>query len=273
MSMKNKVAIITGGGRGIGKAIAKRFAENGSIVVLTARSKNEINDTLKEIEKNGGQGISVQTDISKHSDVTRLVKTVLENYSKIDILVNNAGVVKPIKPIHEVDIEEWEHNLGINLFGAFYCIKTILPYMISKNYGKIINLSGGGAFNSMPNFSAYSASKAAIVRLTETVAAEVKEYNISVNAISPGAIKTKIISDIIESGEIAGMEQPKAKDVIEKGGADIEKVTALALFLASDESNGLSGKTISAQWDDLGYIRNNISTIQKSDKYTMKRII
>lgn len=273
MSMRNKVSIITGGGRGIGKEIAKKFAEKGAIVVLAARSKNEIDDTLEDIKKNGGQGISVQTDVSKLDDVTRLVTKVLENYSKIDVLVNNAGVIKPIKPIHEVDVEEWGNNLRINLFGTFYCIRTVLPHMISKNYGKIINLSGGGAFKSMSNFSAYGASKAAIVRLTETVAAEVKKYNISVNAISPGAIKTKINYDVIESGDMAGIELARAKEVIEKGGNDIEKVTNLMLFLASDESNGLSGKTISAQWDDLDYVRTNITTIQKSDKFTMKRMI
>lgn len=273
MSMRDKVSIITGSGRGIGKAIAKKFADKGTIVVLTARSKNEIDETLKEIKKNGGQGIAIPTDLSKYSNVIRLVTKVLENYSKIDILVNNAGVIKPIKPIHQVDVKEWENNLRINLFGTFYCINTILPHMISKNYGKIINLSGGGAFNSMPNFSAYGASKAAIVRLTETVAAEVKKYNISVNAIAPGPIKTKITYDIVESGDVAGIEQPIAKEVLENGGMDIEKVTELALFLASDESNGLSGKTISARWDDLNYIRKNITTIQNSDKYTMKRII
>jgi len=273
MSLRDKVSIITGSGRGIGKAIAKRFAENGSIVILTARSKNEIDETLNEIKKNGGQGIAIQADVSKHVDVKKLVTKVVENYSKIDILVNNAGIIKPIKPIHEVGVGEWEDNLRINLFGTFYCIHTILPYMISGNYGKIINLSGGGAFKPMPNFSAYGASKAAIIRLTETIASEVKNYNISVNAIAPGAIQTRITSDIVESGDMAGIEYSRAKEVLEKGGTDIGKVTELALFLASDESNGLNGKTISALWDDLNYIRKNILTIQKSDKYTMKRMI
>lgn len=273
MIIRDKISIITGAGRGIGKAIAERFAKEGSIVILTARTSEEIDSTLQEIKKSGGEGISIQTDISKVNDVTRLVKQVIEKYSKIDILVNNAGVIKPIAPIHQVVVEEWEDNLKTNLFGTFYCIRKVLPHMIEKKYGKIINMSGGGAFNSMPNFSAYGTSKAAIVRLTETVAAEVKDYNISVNAIAPGAIKTKITYDIIESGDTAGIESIRAKEVIERGDSDVEKVTNLALFLASDESNGLSGKTISARWDELDYIRNNIREIQKSDKYTMKRMI
>lgn len=270
MLLKDKIAIVTGGGRGIGKAISKKFAEEGSFVVLASRSSAEMDETLEEIKKSGGHGISIKTDISAITDVTKLIDKVVKEYSKIDVLVNNAGTIKPIGPIHMVKIQEWEDHIKTNLFGIFYCIKSVLPHMMSKNYGKIINMSGGGAFNVMANFSAYGASKAAIVRITEIVAAEVKDYNISVNAIAPGAIKTKITNDILESGDMAGIEHERAKEVIEKGGS-LDKVTQLALFLASDESIGLSGKTISAKWDDLDFIKKNISTIQKSDKYTMKR--
>ncbi len=273
MSLDGRVSIVTGAGRGIGRSIAKRFAHEGSIVVLTARSIDEVNNTLKEIKENGGKGIVVKTDISKINDVNNLVKLTIEKFSKIDILVNNAGVIKPIAPIHVVKHAEWEDHIKINIFGTFYCIRAVLPYMISANYGKIINMSGGGAFNAMANFSAYGASKAAIVRITEIVAAEVKDHNISANTIAPGAIKTRITYDIFESGTMAGIESERAKEVIEKGGAALDKVTTLALFLASDESNGLSGKTISAQWDDLDYIKENIAEIQKSEKYTMKRMV
>jgi 3-oxoacyl-[acyl-carrier protein] reductase len=271
MLLKDKISIITGSGRGIGKAISKQFSREGSFVVLAARSSDEMDETLKEIEKSCGRGISIKTDISKIDDVTRLVDKVIKEYSKIDILVNNAGVIKPIGPIHMIKSQEWEDHIKTNLFGTFYCIRAVLPFMILQNYGKIINMSGGGAFNAMPNFSAYGASKAAIVRITEIVAAEVKNYNISVNAIAPGAIKTRITTDILESGDMAGIESERAREVIEKGGSSIDKVTQLASFLASPESDGLSGKTISAKWDDLDFIKKNITTIQKSDKYTMKR--
>jgi NAD(P)-dependent dehydrogenase (short-subunit alcohol dehydrogenase family) len=273
MRLKDKISIITGGGRGIGKAMAKRFAEEGSIVILAGRSNEELESAIEEIKNIGGNGIFIQADISRISDVQSLVKKVIEKYSKIDILVNNAGIIIPIGPIHEVNVEDWEKNIRTNVFGIFYCIKTVLPYMISKNYGKIINISGGGAFKTMPNFSAYGASKAAIVRINEIVAAEVMEHNICVNAIAPGAIKTKITYDIIESGNRAGIEAERAREVVEKGDEGIEKVTELAIFLASDESSGLSGKTISARWDDLDYIKKNISDIQNSDKYTMKRMV
>ena len=274
MTLQEKVSIITGAGSGIGKAMAKRFAKEGSIVVLAARSYSEIKDTLEEIEKEGGRGICVKTDISKIEDVDKLSEQIITKFSKIDILVNNAGIVKPIGPITKTDITEWEENIKVNLFGTFYCIRKILPFMISQNYGKIINMSGGGAFNPRINFSAYAISKAAVVRLTEQVAEETKHYNISVNAIAPGMIKTNMTYEIYQSGqELAGDESRIAKKVIDEGGSDLKKVTDLAVFLASQKSDGLSGKTISAQWDDLEYIQNNISEIQKSDKYTMKRMI
>lgn len=273
MNLENCISIITGGGRGIGKDISKRLAKEGSTVVLAARSVKEIETTLEEIQREGGKGIYVKTDISNPNDVVKLSEEVLDKFSKVDILVNNAGMVKPIGPFDKIDIKEWIENVSVNLFGTFYCMRKILPTMISKNYGKIINMSGGGAFNPRPNFSAYAVSKAAIVRLTEQVAEETKSYNISVNAIAPGMIKTEMTEEIVRSGELAGKELVTAKRVLEEGGSDIKKVTDLATFLASEESNGLTGRIISAQWDDLQYIKNNISQIMKSDKFTMRRIV
>lgn len=273
MKLADKVSIVTGAGRGIGKAIAKKFAREGSTVILAARSGKEIDETLSEIINSGGNGIAVSTDISLENEVKNLVKKTLDKFSKVDILVNNAAVITPIGPVQQIDAKDWEKTIRVNLFGTFYCIKEVIPHMISQKGGKIINLSGGGAFKPFPNFSAYSVSKAGIVRLTETVAEELKEYNIQVNAIAPGAIRTKIVSDVLENREAAGKEYERAKKVFESGGADISKVEKLATFLASSESDGLTGRTLSAQWDDLGYIRRSISEIQSSDKFTMKRMV
>jgi 3-oxoacyl-[acyl-carrier protein] reductase len=273
MKITGKVAIVTGAGRGIGKAIAKKFASEGCTVVLASRSIKEIDYTLKEIINSGGKGLAIKTDISNENDVRNLVKKTLDKFSKIDILVNNAAVITPIGPIQKIDSKDWEKTIRINLFGTFLCIREVVPYMITRRSGKIINLSGGGAFKPFPNFSAYSVSKAGIVRLTETIAEELKEYKIQVNAIAPGAIKTKIISDVLENKELAGAEYEKAKKVFDDGGADLLKVEELSTFLASNESDGLTGRTLSAQWDDLEYIRKNISEIQSSDKFTMKRMV
>jgi 3-oxoacyl-[acyl-carrier protein] reductase len=273
MKLQGKVSIITGAGRGIGNAIAKRFASEGSSLVLTSRSEKELNATLKEMLSIGCTAIAVPTDISVLSDVKRLISKTIEKFSKIDVLVNNAAILTPIGTIQKINTLQWENTLKVNLFGTFYCIKETIPYMVSQKSGKIINLSGGGAFKPFPNFSAYSTSKAAIVRLTETIAEELKEYNIQVNAIAPGGIKTKMTMDVLKNAELAGEEYNVAKKVIETGGANLGKVGELATFLASDESDGLTGRTISAQWDDLNYIKRNIDKIRKSDKYTMKRMV
>lgn len=272
MKLKDKVAIITGASRGIGKNIAKKIAKEGAEVVLVSRSKKELERTLEEIKQEGGKGILIPTDISKKQDVSNLLKQVIENYSKVDILVNSTAIITPIGPLNKINIEEWENTIKNNLFGTLYCIKQTMSHMIERNYGKIVNLSGGGAFKPFPNFSAYAVSKAAIIRLTETVAEELRDYNITINAISPGAIKTQMTSIVLENKSEAGEEYYNAKKVFDTGGASLKKVEDLALFLVSDESKGLSGKTISAVWDDLDYIKNNISKVQQSDRFTLRRI-
>jgi len=266
-----KTVIITGGGRGIGKYLAQRFATEYN-VVLASRSLNEINNTLDEIKNIGGDGIAIQTDVSNFEQVKNLISQTIQTFQKIDVLINNAGMITPIGPINTIDANAWTKTLQINLFGTFYCTQLVSSHMISQNYGKIINLSGGGAFNPFPNFSAYSTSKAAIVRFTETVAKELSKHHIDVNAIAPGAMKTKIMYDVVSSGDMAGEELSRAKKIVEEGGSSLEKVGNLALFLASKESDGLNGKTISAKWDDLDYIKSNLEKIQNSDKFTMKRI-
>lgn len=271
--MKTKTAIITGSARGIGKHLAIQFSKKGYTVILASRSKNEIEDTLNQIQTDGGSGIAIVTDVSKKNEVNQLVSSTMKNYGTIDVLINNAGIITPIGPVETIDTEKWIQTIQINLFGTYFCTKAVLPYMIPQKKGKIINFSGGGAFNPFPNFSAYSTSKAAIIRFTETIAQELSQYNIDVNAIAPGPIKSKIMYDVIESGNLAGQELDRAKKVIDEGGFSLEKVSELALFLASEDSNGLTGKTISAKWDDLEYVRNNISKIQNSDKFTMKRMV
>ena len=272
MKLSGKISIVTGSSRGIGKEIAKQFAKEGSFVVVLSRSKKNIEETVKEIKEAGGNAMSIQTDISNNFQVKSLVKEVIKKRAKIDILVNSAAHLKPIGPISEIDTDEWVNSVKTNLFGTFYFIKNVVPYMIKQRSGKIINLAGGGAFNPFPNFSAYSSSKAAIVRLTETLSKELKKYNIFINGISPGAIKTKMTEEVIEYGKMSGDEYAKAMQVMSTGGANIDNVLKLAIFLASNDSDGLSGKTISAQWDDLNFIKQNINKIQDSDKFTMKRI-
>lgn len=273
MKLKDKVAIITGGAKGVGKAIAYLFAKEGAKVAIVSRTKKEIDDTVNEIKNSGYEAIGIIGDVSNFNNVRRVVDKTLEQFLSIDILVNNAGIQRPIGLFQNVDMIEWMKNFGINFFGTAMFCKMVLPIMIKNRRGKIINLSGGGATSPRPNFSAYGVSKTAIVRFTETLAEEVREFNIQVNAIAPGAVNTRMITEILDAGEAAGVKEIEAaKAIAKKGGTPPEVVAELALFLVSDESDGLTGKLISAVWDDWRNFDKKIHEISKSSLYTLRRI-
>ena len=273
MILKGKVSIITGGSGGIGRAVASAFAKEGSNMVLTSRTRSQ----LEEVRNDLGNYSSIievfETDVSNPKHVNRLIAFALERFSTIDILVNCAGVYGPIGLITDIDCDKWIETVNINLYGTFLCMKAVLPTMIKNRKGKIINFSGGGATSPFPRFSAYAASKAAVVRLTETIAEEVKEYTIDVNTIAPGAVNTRLLDQVLQAGEAAG------KDFLEKairqkreGGIPPEKAAALAVFLASSKSDGLTGRLISAVWDDWEEMSKRIPDIMPSDLYTLRRV-
>ena len=274
LRLKGKVAIVTGSGRGIGKAIAIGFAKEGANLVVASRTFSEVLETGKQIEMRGAEALPLKVDVSRRGDVEGMVGKALERFGRIDVLVNNAGMLGPIGPLQENDVDEWIKTVHVNLIGAFLCCRAVLPVMIRQRRGKIINLSGGGAAYPKPNFSAYACSKAAVVRLTETLAEEVKDYNIQVNAIAPGAVKTRIVEQIVEAGEKAGETAlADARKVLEDGGAGFEPVTSLAVFLASEESDGLTGRLISAIWDDWRSLDNDrIRWVMEKGYYTLRRI-
>ena len=247
--LENKVAIVTGGSRGIGKAVAQLFLQKGAKVVVAARSEIEIHNTVKDLSLLG-HIIGVRTDVADKDEVHAMVQETISEFQSIDILVNAAGIQIPIGPLVEVDTEKWISNIQVNLVGTMLCCKEVLPIFVRQRKGKIINFSGGGATSPRPNFSAYACSKAAIVRFTETLAEEVKGYGIDVNAIAPGAVNTRMLDDIIEAGPAAGEELKAAQKRKTQGGVPPEFAAELSLFLASDASNGLTGKLISAPHDD-----------------------
>jgi 3-oxoacyl-[acyl-carrier protein] reductase len=271
--LKDKVSIVTGAGRGIGKAIALAFAHEEADVVVVSRSFSEVEETSNQIKALGRRSLPLKVDISKEDNVEKMSKTVLQEFGKIDILVNNAGILGPIGPLIENDVEHWTETIKVNLIGTFLCCKAIIPVMIRQHRGKVINLSGGGATYPRPCFSAYAASKTAVVRLTETLAEEVKQFNIQVNAIAPGAVNTHLHDAVLFAGEVAGEKAlVEVKKVKETGGTPSIVPAALAVFLASDESDGLTGKLISAVWDDWKRIVKQIDGIISSDIYTLRRI-
>ena len=274
MKLAGKVAIITGAGRGIGRAIALAFALEGADVLVASRTLSEVTATAEGVRALGRNALALNVDVSNRGEVDWMVAQGLQEFGKVDILVNNAGTYGSIGPLVDNDPEKWVQTVSINLFGAFHCARAVLPFMIRARRGRIINLSGGGASSPLPNFSAYAASKVAIVRLTETLAQEVEEFNIQVNAIAPGAVNTKLTDAVLAAGPAAGEEMlAQARRQKEAGAVPAERAAALAVFLASAESDGLSGRLISAVWDDWENMNGRIEQIMASDLYTLRRVV
>jgi len=273
MKLDNQVAFITGAGRGIGRAIAMAFARQGADLALVARTESELEETAQMIRAAGHRVVAVTADVSHREYVERAVSQALETFDRVDVLVNNAGVQPPIGPLWQNDADEWMRAVAVNLFGPMLCIKAVLPGMMERKRGKIVNLSGGGATGPRPNFGAYAASKAALVRLTETLAMELAPYNIQINALAPGAINTRMLDQVLAAGELAGAELAQAQRRTERGGTSIERAAQLAVFLASADSDGLTGKLVAAPHDDWQtWDAARIAALNESPWYTLRRI-
>lgn len=278
MKLKNRNAIITGANQGFGLAVAKEFVKEGASLVICARNlpklKASTND-LKAMAMSGQKVIAMRGDVSVQKDVKRIIETSIKELKRIDILVNNAGVYGPKGLIENVDTAEWIKAIEINLFGVFYTCKYILPHMERNRFGKIINLSGGGATNPLPHISAYAASKAAVVRLTETLAEEYNDCGIDINAIAPGALNTRLLEEILEvgAGVVGEPFYKKALKQKETGGVPLKKGALLCVYLASSESNGITGKLISAVWDPWENLGRYSEILKNTDIYTLRRIV
>jgi NAD(P)-dependent dehydrogenase (short-subunit alcohol dehydrogenase family) len=273
MKLQGKVALITGGGRGIGKSVAELFSQHGATLMLCARSAQELGKTRDELVKAGGRVEVFVADVSRTEDVRALVARTLEAFGKIDVLVNAAGTYGAIGAITTLDFAKWKATFAVNLFGTFSVIQQALPSMIEHRGGRIINFSGGGE-GPLPNFSAYSTSKIAVVRLTENLAEELKSYGIMVNVVAPGAVNTKILDDALDAGKERVGADLYARFLKQKqeGGVSPLKAAELCVFLASDESKGLTGKFVSAIWDDWNkWDEKQIREIMATDRLTIRR--
>lgn len=276
MKLRNRVAVITGANRGLGAAIAKAFAKEEAGLVLSARDSGLLQRVAESLPRAVEQRIEwIGADVSKAEDVEAIRDCAINTFGRVDILVNNAGVYGPIGLFEEVDWQEWCNALNVNLFGTVAMSRAIVPIMKRQSYGKIINLSGGGATAPLPRFSAYAASKAAVVRFTETIAEELAESHIDVNAIAPGALNTRLLDQVLEAGPERTGEDFYRRSLKqgEEGGASLELAAELVLFLASAESDGITGRLISAVWDDWRNFPGYRERIQKSDVFTLRRIV
>lgn len=268
-SLKDKAVLITGAGRGIGKRLALGFAAAGSRVGLLARSKAELDLVNLEITHSGGVALRIRADVRDPEQVSAAVERMKVQFGAVDILLCAAAIQGPIGPLAETPLKAWTETIETNLFGVVHCCRAVLPDMIARRSGKILALVGGGAAGARPNFSAYAASKTAVVRLVESLAEEVRDHNIQVNSMAPGGAYTHMTDKILEAGDRAGWKElERAEQVRLTGGEPVEKQVALALFLASERSNHISGKFLHVNDDWRKLEHSNI----QSETFTLRRL-
>jgi NAD(P)-dependent dehydrogenase (short-subunit alcohol dehydrogenase family) len=244
--LTNKVAIVTGGARGIGRGIALRFAEEGCNIVIADLREKEANQTLDDIAKKGARGIFVQCNHTDNNQVQNMVKQAIQHFGKVDILVNNAGGFGPATHITDLTEEAWDKSINLNLKGVFLCCKAIIPHMMANKYGKIINISSLAAITAGPPNAHYSASKGGVLSLTLDLCLEVAKYGINVNAILPGIIRTDMWDANIPAGVNADdFFEQRGKNLIplQRAGTP-DDVGAVALFFASSLSDYVTGDRI-----------------------------
>jgi NAD(P)-dependent dehydrogenase (short-subunit alcohol dehydrogenase family) len=255
MRLKDKVAIITGGGKNIGKAIAINFAQEGATVMIVGRTLSDLETTRNEIQAKGGKIAFIKADISSEEQVKQFVSETVERFGRVDILVNNTGIAGPTSKVADMDLNQWNETLATNLTGSMLCAREVLKHMIPRRTGTIINIvseagRAGDGRAGYPMRSAYCCSKMGQIGLTETLAVEVGEYNIRVNAVSPGPIQGERILNVVRQRVEASkmsldeMLRDIAINCSLKRLATQEEVAAVALFLASDEASGVTGQTI-----------------------------
>ncbi len=277
MDLTGRSAIITGANQGLGRAIATHFVQAGANVLLVARGEEllrEVQAELAALATQPSQQVHyVRGDVASAESCMAVVNHAQNVLPNVTVLVNNAGVYGPMGPIETVDWDAWIEAIQINLFGTVQMCRAAIPIMRARGYGKIINLSGGGATAPLPRISAYAASKAAIVRLTETFAEELRDAHIDVNAIAPGALNTRLLDEVLAAGpEKVGQDfYDRAIKQHDQGGAPLEKGAALVTFLASAASDGITGRLLSALWDDWANLPEKRD--QLGDIYTLRRIV
>jgi 3-oxoacyl-[acyl-carrier protein] reductase len=269
-SPREKCVLITGAGRGIGKRLALGFAQAGARVGLLARSQAELDLAKLEIEQAGGSALRLRADVRDLEQLCAAVDRVRAVFGSLDVLVCAAAAQGPIGPFLASKPRAWNETIEVNLLGTVNACRAALPSMMEWRSGKIIALSGGGSAYSRPNFTAYAASKAAIVRFVECLADEVREYNVQVNAIAPGAAYTHMTDEILQAGEerAGSKEFEAAEQTRVTGGVAPEKQIQLALFLASERSNHVSGKLIHVNDDWKKFEQESM----RADLFTLRRV-
>ena len=277
-SLAGRNAVITGANQGLGLAIARAYLAAGANVLMCARDAERLDAAAAGLADVTGAGQIVRAapaDVSDPDDVARLATTAFELFHQVHVLVNNAGVYGPFGPSEEVEWSDWKRALEINVYGSVLPSRAFVSHFKQHKYGKIVQLSGGGATNPLPNISAYAASKAAVIRFAESLALELKDHGIDVNAIAPGALATRLLDELIAAGpDAVGADfHDRMVKTKESGGTPLERGASLAVYLGSAESDGITGRLLSAVWDPWESLASRATDLDGSDVYTLRRIV
>ncbi len=281
MKLAGRQALITGASRGFGRQLAHAFWREGASLLLVARTTADLETVQRSLAPAApGQTIHILTlDLTQPRAVENVAAEVERCFGGLDILVNNAGNQGTIGPLWENDLAEWEYSLRLNLIVPATLCRFAVPWLAKRPGGSIINLSGGGATGPRPNFSAYASAKCAVVRLSETLAHEVRGMNIKVNCVAPGAMYSRMQDAVLEAGRERAGERDfrvaqELKDKAATGDDSVARRAAeLCVYLASSESNGITGKLISAMWDPWTELASHRADLEKTDVFTLRRIV
>ncbi len=270
--------VVTGGSQGLGKVIAEHFVRAGANVAICAREAATLEAARGEISKMAGEERRVVAKVCDAADeggVNDFFAFAGDELGELDAVVLNAGIYGPMGPTESVDLAEWRRALDVNLFGVLLPCRAVIPGFKARGRGKIVIVSGGGATNPMPNVSAYAASKAAVVRLMETLAGELADFGVQVNAIAPGALATRMMDEVLAAGaeKVGEAFFNQNKMWLEGGATPLELGAELCVYLASAASGSVTGRLISAKWDPWKRFGELAGELEKTDIFCLRRIV
>jgi NAD(P)-dependent dehydrogenase (short-subunit alcohol dehydrogenase family) len=269
-----RVVVVTGGGRGIGRAVALAFAAEGARIGLVARTQSEIDETLSQVETNGGAGLAIAADVADREGVDRAHERIAAELGLVDILVNNAGVGGSIAPTWEADPEQWRRTVDVNLYGTFLWSRAVLPSMVERGAGRIVNVSSNAGAHRWPFVADYSVAKAGVIKFTENLAFETRRHGVAVFAMHPGTVNVGPTQALLQTDVPEGTLLARVKSWFEEqveAGEDFppEVAAELVTLLASGRADALSGRYISVE-DDVEALIAAAEEIRKRDLQVLK---
>jgi NAD(P)-dependent dehydrogenase (short-subunit alcohol dehydrogenase family) len=268
--LTGQIAVVTGGGTGVGRGIAQQLGAAGAHVIVAGRREQHLNDTVALLEAAGGSAGAIVTDVTDAAQVEALMARTVADRGKIDLLVNNAGRFASIAPVWEADPQNWWRDITVNLFGTFLCCRAAIPRMMERRSGKIVNLGGGGSLAGFAYGSAYGTSKAALIRFSESLHLEVRDYGINVYAISPGLVRTEMTQFQVDSPEGQRWLPHITRRFDERSDVPPALAGRLCVFLASKAGDRLGGRFLQAT-EDYGHVAEHVDEVMERDLYTLRR--